>query len=89
MPKYKYVLLFIPLFAACAHDPAVKPPAVAPAAQERALSRRELLSEAGKKPEAGKEKEDDFIDVDDKRGLLKTWPMALFVALVAAACGAL
>jgi hypothetical protein len=32
---------------------------------------------------------DEFIEVDDRKGLLKTWPMALFVALIALACGAL
>jgi len=30
---------------------------------------------------------DDFIDVDDNKALRKTWPMALFIALLAVAVG--
>jgi len=88
MRKYLFALFLVPLLAAgCAHGPAVKAPGPSDASAERAALREELLLEAGRKPEAGKEKKDDFIEVDDRRGLLKTWPMALFVALIAAACG--
>ena len=88
MRKHIYPLLFVPLLAAgCAHNQPAHSPERASASLERSAAREELLREAGKKAEAGEEKEDDFIDVDDKRGLLKTWPMVLFVALVAAACG--
>jgi len=37
---------------------------------------------------AAREK-DDFIDVDDNKALRKSWPMALFIGLLAAAVGML
>ncbi|HBE89340.1 MAG TPA: hypothetical protein DDW67_09415 [Elusimicrobia bacterium] len=33
-------------------------------------------------------KKDDFIEVDDEEGIRKTWPMALFIALLALAAAA-
>jgi len=44
---------------------------------------------ADKSPGPEARKKDDFIDVDDKKALRKTWPMALFIALIAAALGML
>jgi len=52
-------------------------------------TREELLREAGKRP-AGEAKEtDDFIEVDDKKGFRKTWPMLMFIVLIALAAGSL
>jgi len=67
-------------------------PATSPA---QAPSRRELLKETDKKPAAAAARaksakdDDDFIEVDDKKALKKTWPMLLFIGLVALAAGVL
>jgi len=45
---------------------------------------------AAEKPSAPTAREkDDFIDVDDNKALRKAWPMALFIALLAATVGML
>lgn len=38
-------------------------------------------------PLARRDSSDDFLDVDDKHWFKKSWPMALFLALLAAAVG--
>lgn len=45
---------------------------------------RELNREA---PLARRDSSDDFLDVNDKHWFKKSWPMALFLALLAAAVG--
>jgi hypothetical protein len=57
-------------------------------------SRKELLKDMGKKsavspgvhPKAATA-DDDFIDIDDKKAFKKSWPMALFLGLIALAAG--
>lgn len=80
--------MVIVCLAGCAHSPA--PRMAEPSALSRAgqLPREEILRQA-REPVPAKGGKDDFIEVDDSKGLLKTWPMALFVALIALACGAL
>ena len=52
-------------------------------------SRPGTLAVAGKPSVSIAREKDDFIDVDDNKALRKTWPMALFIALLAAAVGLL
>jgi hypothetical protein len=88
--KYLVSLLFACCLAGCAHAaPSREGPGPAAAALERPVSRVELLREAGLAPAGTPREKDDFIEVDDKKGFLKTWPMALFVGLLAAAVGML
>jgi hypothetical protein len=77
----------------------------APAAPAGLSAREELLKSLGKKdpapdktpaPAQAKVKakaasadDDDFIDVDDKKGFKKSWPMAMFIALLAVGIGVL
>jgi len=88
--KYMVPLLIAFCLAGCAHNAPVKAVSAPSAAEQaRVASREELPAEAGDKPESAGGKKDDFIEVDDKRGFLKSWPMVLFVGLIAAAVGAL
>lgn len=52
-------------------------------------SRPGTLAVAGKQAVPIAREKDDFIDVDDNKALRKTWPMVLFIALIAAAVGML
>jgi len=80
----RYLFLFLlPLFTAgCAHSPV----AADTFPREAVVVRAEPPGEALLKKAAGPAA-DDFIEVDDKGALRKTWPMALFIALIAAVCG--
>jgi hypothetical protein len=69
--------------------PARTAPAPAETARPQAVSRSQLLLEARGRPAEAAPPKDDFIEVDDKKGFLKSWPMVLFVGLIAAAVGAL
>ena len=88
-----FLIVFCVCLPGCAHSPA-RPQAVAAgtaaADAPPPRSREQLLMAAGKRPkaEAKPGRDDDFVDVDDRGALRKTWPMALFLALLAAACGA-
>ena len=88
----KYMVPFFIAFslAGCAGSAPVRAEqAPAGVSQGQPVSREELLMEAGAKPREAAGKKDDFIEVDDKKGFLKSWPMVLFVGLIAAAMGAL
>lgn len=85
--RYLFLLLLSFCLAGCAHAPAAAPVRAGAESSQAAPSREELLREAGRKPAAREGDRDDFIDVDDRSALRKTWPMALFIALIAAACG--
>jgi uncharacterized lipoprotein NlpE involved in copper resistance len=52
-------------------------------------SRTETPAAVGRAAVPIAKEKDDFIDVDDNEVLRKTWPMALFIALIAAAVGVL
>ena len=52
-------------------------------------SRTETIDTPGKPSVPKVREKDDFIDVDDNKSLQKTWPMILFIALIAAAVGVL
>jgi hypothetical protein len=88
----KYI---VPLFIAfclggCAHTaPAAVRAETAALSQSQAASREQLLLEAGKRPAGEAREKDDFIEVDDKKGFRKTWPMLLFIGLIAVAAGSL
>jgi hypothetical protein len=90
MASYRYIFLSLILacLAGCAHAPAAGGAGPAAVSQAGQVPREEFLRLA-REPAAAKGGKDDFIEVDDRKGLLKTWPMALFVALIALACGVL
>jgi len=97
---YRIFLKYIPavtlLFAgACAARGMIRPEASGRAATaafaataSETVSRQEFFKAAQDPAEKNADR-DDFIEVDDKHGLKKSWPMVLFVALLAVAIGAL
>jgi len=86
MGKYLAPLAVIFCLSGCAHY-AEKTNVVSAEAYAGHRSRTETLAVAGKPAVPGARERDDFIDVDDNEVLRKTWPMALFIALLALAIG--
>ena len=82
------LLLAVFCLSGCAHY-AEKNNAVSAEEYAGYYSRTETLTVAGKSSVPKEREKDDFIDVDDNKALRKTWPMALFIALLAAAVGIL
>jgi hypothetical protein len=63
--------------------------AAAPAAASGREEVLKSLAKEGDRAKAGAGEKDDFIDVDDRKGLKKSWPMLLFIGLIGVAIGAL
>jgi len=87
--KYMVTLFIAFCLAGCAHNAPTRPGPLQAAAQAQPVSRSELLMEVRNAPAGTAGKKDDFIEVDDKKGFLKSWPMVLFVGLIAVAVGTL
>lgn len=87
------------LLGGCAHSgitagqrPSAPDVIISTAAPAAAASREELLQALGRtaaeqdKAKAAK-KDDDFMEIEDKNWLKKTWPMLLFIGLIRLAMG--
>jgi len=88
MKRYILPVLLGVCFCGCAHYAELKDELPLTSLSGNQTHATTLTETAGIPAPKTKNK-DDFIEVDDEKGLRKAWPMLLFIALLAAACGAL
>lgn len=88
--KYALPLLILFSMSGCATVRELNEPLSIGENSTSALPGQALAAPAAAAPRAGEpaRKTDDFVEVDDEAGIRKTWPMALFIGLLALAAAA-